>query len=163
MDALSRARSLFLDDARAHGCAEATMVALKHAFRLPQPDDAAPAMALNGGIAHSGATCGALTGAALAVGMLAGRRIDDHEAAKQAARATVAEVIDAFQEEFGATNCRALTGLDLRAPGVHQAFIAEGTWRTACMRQIAFVIDRLAPLAEHAGEEPDVGSGALRH
>ncbi len=51
---------------------------LKTAYGLDDPMDPAAAVALNGGIAYSGGMCGALTGAALAVGMLAERRIHDH-------------------------------------------------------------------------------------
>jgi C_GCAxxG_C_C family probable redox protein len=161
-DAACLARSRFLDEANVHGCAEATFVALRHAFGLPDPDDASAAMALNGGIAYSGGTCGAITGAALAIGMLAEHRAVDRASAKATARELVAGLLDAFREAYGATDCRALTGYDLRAPGQHDAFIAEGRWRETCMAQIELVVRRLAPLGEPAGwpkEAAGEGSG----
>ena len=42
---------------------------LKAAYGLDDPMDPAAAVALNGGVAYSGGLCGAITGAALAVGM----------------------------------------------------------------------------------------------
>ena len=105
-------------------------------------------MALNGGIAYSGGACGAITGAALAVGMLAERRIDDHRAAKRVARELVAGLMDDFLAEHGALDCRDLIGYDLRAPGQHDAFIAAGAWRERCMRQVEFAVTRMAPLAD---------------
>lgn len=140
----ARARELFLDDANIRGCAEATFVVLKEAYGLPGADTSGEAMALNGGIAYSGSTCGALTGAALAVGMLAEREIDDHREAKRRAREAIAATIADFRATFGATTCRELTGLDLSTEEGHRAFIEGGTWRIGCMRQIEHVVERLA-------------------
>jgi C_GCAxxG_C_C family probable redox protein len=145
--AAERARALFLDDSHPYGCAETTFVALKEALGLPDASDASPAMALNGGVAWSGGVCGAVTGAALAVGGLVAARIPDHATAKVIAREVVAGLIDGFEAEFGAVDCRALLGRDIRTPEAHAAFIESGTWRTACLRQIEFAVERLAGLA----------------
>lgn len=146
--AVARARGLFLDDANTYGCAETIFVTLKEAWGLPDAVDSSAAMALNGGVAYSGGPCGAVTGAALAVGQLAGRRVPDHVAAKRAAREAVASLMDAFTAEFGATDCRTLTGLDLRTEDGHRAFIESGVWRETCMRQIEWVVARLVRLAD---------------
>jgi C_GCAxxG_C_C family probable redox protein len=149
-EAIRLARACYLDDRHQLGCAETAFVVLKDAYGLEDPMDASAAMALNGGVAYGGGVCGAITGAALAVGMLAERRIDDHARAKVVAREVIAAVIDGFRAEHGAIDCRDLIGIDLRAPGGHQAFIAGGAWRDGCMRQIEFVVGRLAPLADLA-------------
>lgn len=149
-DAVDEVRRLYLDDGHAHGCAEAAFVALKGALSLPAPDDASAAMALNGGIAYSGGTCGAITGSALAIGLLAASRIDDHRAAKATARRIVARLMDDFEAAHGALDCRTLTGYRLRTPEEHDAFIASGVWRHGCMRQLEFAVARLSPLADPA-------------
>lgn len=149
-DAVALARAYYLDEQHEFGCAETSYMVLKAAFDIDDPMDPSAAVALNGGIAYSGGLCGALTGAALAVGMLAERRIDDHGRAKRVARELVAGTLDAFREEYGAVNCRDLIGYDLRAPGGHDAFLASGAWRDGCMRQIEFVVGRLAALADSA-------------
>jgi C_GCAxxG_C_C family probable redox protein len=105
-------------------------------------------MALNGGIAYSGGICGAISGSALAVGMLAERRLGDHVRAKRIAREIVSGVLDDFAREHGAVNCRELIGMDLRAPGAHARFVDSGIWRTRCMAQIEFALRALAPLAD---------------
>lgn len=140
----TRARELFLGADARHGCAETAFVALKTAYGLPDPDAPGAAMALNGGIAYSGSTCGAITGAALAVGLLAEREIPDRSEAKRAARTAVGRVMAEFEATFGATTCSALTGADLSTEAGHRAFIEAGTWRTNCMRQIDFVVAALA-------------------
>ncbi len=143
-----RAREVFLDDANTYGCAETTYIVLKEAFGLPDPADSSAAMALNGGIAYSGATCGAVTGAALAAGQLVARRIADHREAKRVARRVTADLLAAFEAGFGATTCRALTGVDLSTDEGHRAFIEGGAWRDGCMRQVEMAVARLAPLAD---------------
>lgn len=155
-EAVRLARRLFLDPSNVYGCAEATFIVLKTAWGLDDPEDSTAAMALNGGIAYSGGTCGAISGAALAVGMLAGRRVEDHREAKRAARLVIAGLMDDFRETHGELDCRALIGLDLRAPGSHEAFIASGIWQTRCMRQIEFAVRRLLPLADPATWERTV-------
>jgi C_GCAxxG_C_C family probable redox protein len=149
-DAVETARRLFLDERNLYGCAETTFVVLKAAFGLEDPADPSPAMALNGGVAYGGGTCGAISGAALALGMLAGRRIADHGHAKRVARELTVELMDAFRAAHGAVDCRDLLGVDLRAPGAHEAFIAGGAWRDRCMAQIEFAVARTAPLADAA-------------
>mgnify|MGYP001818903262 CR=1 FL=1 len=146
---VDRARGLFLREENSYGCAETALIALQEEFGLPDPTDSSPAMALNGGVAYSGGVCGAITGVGLAVGRLAESRIDDHREAKTAARRILQRLMVEFEQEFSATDCRDLTGYDLLRD--HDAFIEDGAWRTACMRQIEFAVERLAGLAE-AGE-----------
>jgi C_GCAxxG_C_C family probable redox protein len=154
--AVQIARSYFLDDRHVYGCAETAFVVLKGVYGLDEPMDSAAAMALNGGIAYWGGACSAITGAALAVGMLAAQRIDDHRRAKRVARELTARLMDEFRAAHGAIDCRDLTGYDLRAPGSHDAFIAGGAWREGCMNQVEFVVRRMAPLADEATWEATV-------
>lgn len=159
VDPITQARDLFLADDNAHGCAEATYITLKTAYGLPEADDSSAAMALNGGVAYSGGVCGAISGAALAVGQLAGKRIADHNEAKTKAREMMMEVMDDFEVEFGATTCRGLLNLDLRKPGEHDRFIESGIWQTNCMRQIEFAVRRLANLDNDADWGTDESAG----
>jgi hypothetical protein len=89
----------------------------------------------------------------MAVGRLMASRHADHGEAKRTARALVVDLMAAFQAEFGATTCRALTGADLQTEEGHRAFIESGAWRDGCMRQIEMAVGRLAPLADQ-GPEP---------
>lgn len=160
--AVGRARNCFLESDNRFGCAEATLVALKEAFGLPDSADSSPAMALNGGFAYSGGTCGALSGGGLALGQLAEGRLRDHRLAKTMTHSVVQALLDDFADEFGSANCRDLLWMDLRAPGAHDAFIASGIWRDGCMRQIEFVVRRLAPLSGHLPVDPaDVPGGRV--
>lgn len=143
-------RAHFLAAGLPYGCAETVLLVLQQEFGIDDPTDGAAAMALNGGVAYSGGTCGAITGAAIALGLLARERVGDRARAKRLARTLAASVVDDVVAVDGATDCRALTGVDLRAPGGHDAFIASGLWRRDCLRRLERVVDRLAPLAEPA-------------
>ncbi|MCI0584483.1 MAG: C-GCAxxG-C-C family protein [Chloroflexi bacterium] len=142
--AVARARALFLADEGAYGCAETTFLVLKEAFGLPDAADPGAAMALNGGVAWRGGTCGAVTGAALAVGQASLAWSPDPETAKRDARRIMGGLIDDFEAEFGAFDCRTLIGRDISTPEGHAAFIADGGWKISCTRQIEFAVGRLA-------------------
>lgn len=147
-DAIAQADAVYLDDDHPYGCAETVFMTLKGVYGLEAPTDASAAMAFNGGLAYSGGACGAITGAAMAVGMLAERRLPDHRRAKAVSRQLMRQTMEWFEAEHGAVDCRTLIGYDLQAPGGHQAFIDSGRWREACASQIRTVVGHLAELAD---------------
>lgn len=151
------ARDTFLTETNTYGCAETALVVLKQAYHLPEPADSTMAMALNGGVGWWGNVCGAVSGAALAVGMLAGQRIAGHRRAKRIARRLISRLMAEFEQEFGTIQCSELIQLDIRQPEQHAQFITSGVWRDTCMRQIEFVISRL-----HALQDETVWQETLR-
>ena len=58
-------------------------------------------------------------------------------------RPKVVQLIDAFEERFGATDCRALTGFDFRAPGGYDAFRADDVARAGCRSYIQFAVQEV--------------------
>ena len=146
--AIELARNLFLRDDNNYGCAESAMVALQELYGLPDAGDSSAAMVLNGGVAYSGGMCGAISGAALAVGKLAGERIADHREAKRTARKLIQLVLAEFEAEFGSHNCSDLIDYEISIPAEHDAFIESGVWRDGCMKQIEFSVARLHALAD---------------
>lgn len=147
-DLSPRARDLFLRDDNTYGCAEVSLVTLQEHLEFADAEDSSTAMALNGGVAYSGGPCGAVTGVALAVGRFSGAHIEDHREAKRVAREIVQHIMTEFEQRFGSTDCRTLTGYDLRSD--HDAFINSGVWRDGCMRQIEFAVNRAATLLGEA-------------
>jgi C_GCAxxG_C_C family probable redox protein len=149
-EAVAAARVLFLNDDNIWGCAETAFIVLKSAYGLPDSTDSSAAMALNGGVAHSGGTCSAISGAAMAVGLLAATRIADHREAKRAARLITVRLMGEFEAAYGSTACRDLIGMEIWTEEGHRAFIEGGIWRERCMGQLEFVVRRLLPLADQA-------------
>jgi C_GCAxxG_C_C family probable redox protein len=105
-------------------------------------------MALNGGVAYSGGICGAISGAAMAVGRLAEQRIGDHKEAKRTARKIIQKVMAEFDTEFGSHDCSGLIEHDISTQEGHDEFIESGIWRDTCMNQLEFSVGRLASLAD---------------
>lgn len=151
-------RSLFLRDDNHYGCAETSLVALQKVYGLSDPDDSSSALALNGGVAYSGGVCGAISGAAMAVGRLAEQRIGDHKEAKRTARKIIQRLMAEFDTEFGSHNCSGLIEYDISTQEGHDEFIDGGVWRNTCMKQLEFSVARLAGLADPDVWEEEVSS-----
>lgn len=109
------------------------------------PSSIGLARQFGGGLAGTGETCGAITGAALALSL---RDLLGGEAADPgASRKSLQELVQAFAAEFGAVRCRDLTGHDLTTPQGHIAFVSSGG-SELCQGFVAWVCDRLRPLVE---------------
>jgi C_GCAxxG_C_C family probable redox protein len=78
--------------------------------------------ALGGGMAHLGQTCGALTGAFLAVGLKHGRVRPEDLAARDRTYDRMQELAARFREHFGGLTCPQVLGEDLAtADGLRRA------------------------------------------
>jgi C_GCAxxG_C_C family probable redox protein len=64
-----------------------------------------------GGIARTSGICGAVSGAVMAISIFCGRDLPDEPIDK--AYVAVRKLIETFENKFGSTNCRELTGCDL--------------------------------------------------
>jgi C_GCAxxG_C_C family probable redox protein len=146
--AVALTRELFLRDDNYYGCAETSLVALQQVYGLPDAADSSAAMVLNGGVAYSGGICGAVSGAAMAVGKLAGERISDHRQAKRTARRIIQLLMIEFEQEFGSHRCSDLIDYEISIPSEHDAFIESGVWRKTCIKQLEFSVSRLQALAD---------------
>ena len=105
------------DRAEAHfqehyNCAQSVLWGVAETCGLACPSCIpAVALAMGGGIGHTGMACGALTGAVMAIGLavdrVVGGSISDR---KDEANPLAAALVHRFADEFGATDCLALLG-----------------------------------------------------
>lgn len=102
-----RARALF--QSRRMMCSEALLTAVNDAFDggLTERQAVALASAMPVGLGGSGCLCGALGGAAAALGLALGR--EPAPVGRRAARRASARLHDRFKDVHGATCCRVLT------------------------------------------------------
>ncbi|MCL5942871.1 MAG: C-GCAxxG-C-C family protein [Actinobacteria bacterium] len=144
--ALETALAGFLATGAAHrNCAQAVMLYTLAALG-EDPGVVALARYLGGGIGRSGSTCGALTGAALGLGLR-----DLHDPQTWADRspegcAQLQALLRDFRDEFGATECRALTDCDLSTEAGRMRFTNQRLRETRCVRYIEWVCGRLGEL-----------------
>ena len=110
--------------------------------------DPRPAFALGGGIGHAGDACGAITGGAIAIGLLVGDHVTDVPQAKNEARDLALAFYRDFQAQFGTVDCRPLIGLDISTDEGFQAFRASDRKEQVCTRVVTYAVRRLLPLAD---------------
>lgn len=85
------------------------------------------------GIARSGGLCGALSGAILALGLVAGRDTADQPIGPT--YDLVREVLGGFESRFGGTSCIELTGCDLATDEGQRRFL-EAKQHEACTEYV---------------------------
>jgi C_GCAxxG_C_C family probable redox protein len=90
------------------------------------------ATGFGGGMGHTGGTCGALTGAFMALGLAFGMEESTDQAAKQKTYALVAEAAKRFRAQAGATSCPDLLGLDIGTPEGMQTARDRDLFKTRC-------------------------------
>ena len=96
-------------------CAQSVLGAFAEAYGLPEETALQLACGLGGGL-RSGEVCGAISGAALVVGLKYGHcRAGDREA-KQLCYAKTVELMEQFRARKGVVCCRDILGCDLSTP-----------------------------------------------
>lgn len=108
------------------------------------------ATGFGGGMGRTGATCGALTGAFMALGLAFGMQDASDQAAKERTYALVAEASRRFRERTGALSCRDLLGVDLGTPEGLQAARDRNLFATQCAGYIRIA----AEIVEQMLREP---------
>jgi C_GCAxxG_C_C family probable redox protein len=100
---------------------------------------------LGGGVALSGETCGAITGAALALGFRDLYLTDEAPTLRPRTVDHLQQLIQEFAAKFGTCRCRDLTGYDMSTFEGLMAF-RESEARIRCRDYVGWMIDRLTPL-----------------
>jgi C_GCAxxG_C_C family probable redox protein len=72
--------------------------------------------AFGAGMGGMAETCGAVTGAFMAIGLKYGRTQADDQQAKEKTRALIKEFTRRFKEKYGATTCKTLLDCDISTP-----------------------------------------------
>lgn len=88
-------------------CAQAVFSVFCDAYGISRETAAQLACGLGGGV-RSGEICGAVTGAALVIGLKYGSKNPEDVEQKQACNKKTAEMVKKFREEYGTVICREL-------------------------------------------------------
>jgi len=127
--AVERAEALFREG---FACSQAVLMAFAAGLGMGETQAARVASAFGGGMARHGWTCGALTGAMMALGLHAGHTTAQDTATKDELYARVQALVARFEERHGATACRQLVGADMLDPVERQAASDRGVFTTLC-------------------------------
>jgi C_GCAxxG_C_C family probable redox protein len=127
--AVERAEALFRDG---FSCSQAVLMAFAPGLGMNETQAALVSSAFGGGMARHGWTCGALTGAMMALGLHAGHASAQDTAAKDELYARVQTLAAGFEARHGATACRQLVGANMLDPIERQAAADRGVFTTLC-------------------------------
>jgi C_GCAxxG_C_C family probable redox protein len=143
MSRSATAEQLFRDHAN---CAQAVLIPFAADHGVDSATASHIAAGFGGGIARLQGTCGAMTGACMALGIAIGAREHDATKAKDATAAAFREFQKRFVTLHGATTCRELLNVDLNTEE-GRAEHARNNLRdkicTPCVRDAAQIVDDL--------------------
>jgi C_GCAxxG_C_C family probable redox protein len=130
-------------------CSESVLLALAERYAMTSPLLPRIASGLCAGMAYSSSSCGALTGAVLAVGLVLGRDApgDDRGPCDEA----VGELLRRFEQAHGSDNCRVLTGVDLATEQGQRAFEQQGR-RRVCEAVVETAVGLVCELCDAAAK-----------
>jgi C_GCAxxG_C_C family probable redox protein len=113
-------------------CGQAVLVAFAERHGLGREAALRVACAFGGGVARTGGTCGAVSGALMAIGLAHGRtRVEDEAAREKTYEATLA-FLALFRQEHGSDVCRELLGVDIGTDEGRAAAMNAGLFKTRC-------------------------------
>lgn len=107
-------------------CAQSVFSAWASELGLDRETALRVATAFGGGMGHRGDTCGAVTGAFMAIGLKYGRLRAEDEETRDLAYSLVNRFVEEFESRHGSVVCRELLGFDLSTPEGER--LAEENW-----------------------------------
>jgi len=110
-------------------CAQSVFVAFAPQLGMDESQALKLASPFGGGVARRGQTCGAVTGALMALGRAQGA---DTPAGKEDAYRLGQELLQRFESRHATILCRELIGCDISTPEGHQQARAKGVFTALC-------------------------------
>ena len=119
-------------------CSQSVFTVFGSEYGIPGNDCLKISCAFGGGMGRQQYTCGAVTGALLAIGLKYGKGIDDPEEKKQLTYLKTREFFNEFKKIHGSTNCRdLLDGLDMTDPEDHKKIMYRKLFDIKCEKYVA--------------------------
>lgn len=131
---LRKAEELFL---QGYNCAQAVGCACTDGCAVPPELVVKLATGFGAGLGRTQETCGAVSGAILALGLRGGRALGDDKARTEETYAKVQVLLRDFAALHGSCNCRELLhGCDLRTAAGQREFRERGYLRNRCAEYV---------------------------
>lgn len=119
-----------------YNCAQSVLRSLLEHKKLQFPEATNAMAAFGGGIAHQGETCGAVSGALTAIGVILGGKVTGVVNHKNKSYEVGGEFIKRFKNEFGTTHCSGLVGVDMANPDERKRAVESGRIKDVCPRVV---------------------------
>jgi len=124
-------------------CSQAVLSALAPDLGLDREAALRVAGAFGGGMARTAQTCGAVTGALMAIGLKYGQTDTDDKQAKDKTYALAREFMKQLKARHGSTVCKELLGYDLSTPEGMQLAREKGLFTSLCPKLVADAVEIL--------------------
>jgi C_GCAxxG_C_C family probable redox protein len=154
--AIDRSVSLF---AQGFTCSQAVLAAFAPRYGLAEELALKVSCAYGGGIARTGETCGAVSGALMVIGLAHGKAERDDDGAKERTYALTRELWRRFRARHGSLVCKDLIGFDLGTADGAKAAAESGVFRERCPVLVRCAAEVLVELLD-AGRSSDQESRA---
>jgi C_GCAxxG_C_C family probable redox protein len=119
-------------------CSQAVFTVFGKDYGLSEDDCLKVSCAFGGGMGRQQLTCGAVTGALMAIGLKYGKAFNDPEDKKQETYSKTREFFNRFTELNGSVNCRVLLeGLDMNNPNDHKIIMERKLFDLKCEKYVA--------------------------
>lgn len=103
---------------------------------------------LGGGIGRTGKTCGAITGAIMAIGLLLKEQNPTEKQFKEKVYPHARALLEKFAARHGSTNCNDLVGVDMSTPEGFAKAVQENIIKTRCPEFVRTCAEFLETLRE---------------
>ncbi len=127
-------------------CGQAVLAAFAGRHGVDRDVALRVACAYGGGIARTAATCGAVNGALMAIGLAHARTRVEDEAAREKTYDAARAFLERFRAKHGSDQCRDLLGVDIGTAEGREAAAKAGLFRTRCpalVRSAARIVSAL--------------------
>ena len=145
-----RAAELF---GQGFNCAQSVLEACGERYGLEPETALRVAEAFGGGMGRMGLTCGAVTGAMMAIGLKHAKLTPDDNASRRKSIELARRLREAFEARHGTIACRELLGCDIStAEGFLHAKDA-GLFRDICTKAVRDAAEIVADLLAHSEDQ----------
>jgi len=128
-------------------CSQAVLTAFGKEAGLTEDQCLKVATAFGGGMARNQHTCGAVTGALMAIGLFHGRGMNDPVSEKELTYEKSNQFMAEFKKIHGSLVCRELLqGLNMNDPEDLKKIEALGLFQTSCARYVGDAVEILERL-----------------
>jgi len=119
-------------------CSQSVFAVFASDSGITENDSLKVACAFGGGMGRQQFTCGAVTGAMMAIGMKYGKALNDPEENKQLTYTKTREFFEEFKKIHGSVCCKDLLyGLDMNDPDDHRKIMDQNLFEMKCEKYVA--------------------------
>ena len=120
-----------------YNCSQSVFVAFADEFHLPETQCLKIACAFGAGMGRQQFTCGAVTGALMALGMKFGKGFDDNDSQKLITYQKSVTFFKEFKQMHGSLNCKELlNNLDIQDDSDYQKIVDLKLFDLRCKRYV---------------------------